>query len=92
MIRVSHHLHSVEILICARLEDLFNSSRSPSVNRRVNFNKKLFAISATVKGTLKKIVSTVGHVDIVLTQETVHKQTRNKKEIIQKVILSCRVY
>ena len=32
---VSRHLHSIEVLISGRLEELFNSSRSTSVNRRV---------------------------------------------------------
>ena len=58
---------------------LSNSSRSPT--DALILIEKLFAISATVKGTIKRIVATAGHVDLVLIQEeTVHRQIRNKKK------------
>ena len=81
-IRVPHHLHSVEILIRARLEDLslIHLDHQASTDALILI-KKLFAISATVNGALKKIVATAGHVDLVLIQEeTVHRQIRNKKK------------
>ena len=79
---VPHHLHSVEILIRARLEDfsLIHLDHQASTDALILI-KKLFAISATAKGTLKIIVATAGHVDLVLIQEeTVHRQIRNKKK------------
>ena len=81
-IRVPHHLHSVEILVRARLEDLFLIHlHHQASNDALILIKKLFAISTTVKGTLKIIVATAGHVDLVhIQEETVHSQIRNKKK------------
>ena len=79
--RIPHYLHSVEILICARLEDLslIHLAHQAS-NDALILIKKLFAISATVKGaTLKVIVGTVGHVDLLFSYK--QKLSTSKQKI-----------
>ena len=87
-VRVPHHLHSEKILFGGLLEvlSLIHLAHQDSIDALL-LKKKMFAISATVKGILKLIVAAVNHLDLVLIQEeTVHKQTRKKKEIIKKVL------